>query len=171
MGFGFNLFGLPLLLLITFGLIVYAIARQSWKPLGIVILIWAATCLLLFFAILAEGYRKPIPLSKADIVGHYQIDTTFYTGKNARWQYNHYRFTISSGDSLYFQVFNNDTIIKSFQEKIKYSSGPPVLWQLENDSVYHVINHAPTLFRGRKKFYYVFYSDYYGSMFFRKIDE
>jgi hypothetical protein len=102
---------------------------------------------------LAEEYRKPVPLSKADIVGHYQIDTIFYTGANARWQYNHYRFTISSNDTLYFDVLNNDSIVKSFREKITYSYGPPDLWRVESDSTYHVINHPPTLFRGHKKFY------------------
>jgi hypothetical protein len=33
MGFGFNLIGFPLLLLATGGLVIYAIARQTWKPL------------------------------------------------------------------------------------------------------------------------------------------
>lgn len=171
MGFGFNFIGFPLLLLATGGLVIYAIAKQSWKPLLVVAVLWGLTILLFFTATIADHFRTPIRLEKADIIGEYRIDTNFFSGTNAKWQYDHYRFTITPTDSIIFYVTNKDTIIKSVQEKIMYADGPPALWKVQSDTtIYHVVRYPPTLYRGHKKFYYVFKSNYYGNMFFRKVD-
>ncbi|RPD43382.1 hypothetical protein [Paracnuella aquatica] len=169
MGFGFNLIGFPLLLLATGGLVIYAIAKQTWKPLLIVAAIWGLTILLFITATIADYFRTPISLTKADIIGEYRVDTNFFSGTNAKWQYDHYRFKITSSDSIIFYVTNKDTVIKTFKEKILYSSGPPDLWKVQSDTTYHILKYPPTLYRGYKKFYYVFKSDIYGNMFFRKV--
>ncbi len=171
MGFGFNLFGFPLLLLATGGLIIYAISKQTWKPLLIVAVLWGLTILLFITAAITDHYRTPIHLTKADIIGDYRIDTNFFSGTNAKWQYDHYRFTITPTDSIFFYVTNKDTITNTFKEKVLYSSGPPDLWKVQSDTTYHVIKYPPTLYRGHNKFYYVFKSDHYGNMFFRKVDK
>src|SRR5690606_22621730 len=98
-----------------------------------------------------------------------RIDTNIFGGTNANWQYDRFRFTITPTDSIYLYVTKKDTIIKSFNEKIIYSSGPPDLWKVQSDTNYHVIQYPPTLYRGHDKFYYVFKSDHYGNMFFRKV--
>lgn len=95
MGFGFNLIGFPLLLLATGGLIIYVIAKQTWKPLLIIAGLWGVTILVFVMAMILNHYRTPIRLTKKDIVGNYRIDTNFYPGINAKWQYDHYRFTIT----------------------------------------------------------------------------
>ncbi|RYY06468.1 MAG: hypothetical protein EOP43_06255 [Sphingobacteriaceae bacterium] len=168
MGFGFNLIGFPILLLATVGLIIYAIAKQTWKTLLIVVVLWVLTILLFILSTIATNFRTPIRLTKTDIVGNYRIDTTFFKGKNAKWQYDHYRFTITPTDSIYFYMTHNNTILKTIKGKLKYFSGPPDLWVVQGDTSYHLIKYPPTLFRGYKKFYYVFHSDFYGNMFFRK---
>jgi len=115
-----------------------------------------------------EKLRKPISLTKQEIIGEYRIDTTFYPGTNAKWQYEHFRFSITPNDSLKFYQTNKDTILMTYTYKIKYSSGPPDLWRIVNDTTYKTLKHPPTLYRGHDKFYYVIRSDHYGNMFFRK---
>jgi hypothetical protein len=121
---------------------------------------------------IADHLRKSIRLIRADIIGEYRIDTNFYNGKNAQWQYHRYRFTITPQDSILFYVGSKDTIIKTFRGKILYSDGPPDVWKIQEDitsPTFHVIKTPPTLYRGHSTFYYVFKSNFYGNMFFRKI--
>ena len=170
MGFGFNLIGFPLLLLATLGLFIYAIGKQTWKPLSGIAALWGLTIIMFIIATIPDNLRTPIRLTKADIIGEYRIDTNFFSGTNAKWQYDHYRFTITTNDSIYFYVTNKDTIIRILKEKISYSLGPPDLWKVQGDTTtYHVTKYPPTLYRGHKKFYYVFNSEHYGNMYFRKI--
>jgi hypothetical protein len=149
-------------------------SRQTWKPILVVATLWGLAILLFIIEIIANNSRTPIRLTKDNIIGDYRIDTSFYNGANSRWQFDRFRFTITPTDSIYFFVTNKDTINKTFKEKILYSSGPPdlwSLWKLKNDTAYHVIKYPPTLYRGHKKFYYVLKSDFYGNMFFRKVDK
>jgi hypothetical protein len=172
MGFGFNLIGFPLLLLATLGLLIYAIGKQTWKLLLFIAALWGLTILMFIIATIADNLRTPIRLTKADIFGEYRIDTNFFSGTNAKWQYDHYIFTITPTDSIYFNVTNKDTLLRTFKERISYSNGPPDLWKVQSDTtIYHVIKYQPTLYRGHKKFYYVFKSDHYGNMYFRKVDK
>lgn len=169
MGFGFNLIGFPILILTTIGLLVYFFTSKKKIALTILGAIWGLTILVFISAIISDHYRTPIKLTKSDIIWDYHIDTNFFSGTNAKWQYEHYKFTITPTDSIHFFVTNNDTIKKMFKGKLKYSSGPPYLWTIQSDTTNHVIKSPPTLFRGHNKFYYVFKSDIFGNMFFRKV--
>jgi len=171
MGFGFNLIGFPLLMLTTLGLLVYFFITKKTIALKFLGIVWLLTIVIIAVGLIADHFRTPIRLKKTDIIGDYQIDTTFFSGTNSKWQYDHYRFTITPTDSIIFYVTNKDIIIKTFKEKVRYSSGAPDLWKVQNDTTYHVIKYPPTLYRGHDKFYYVFKSDYYGNMFFRIIDK
>jgi ABC-type transport system involved in multi-copper enzyme maturation permease subunit len=169
MGFGFNLFGFPLLLLATAGLIIYAVAKQSWKPLLVVAGLWGLTILMFALASIADYNRKPIRLTRQDVIGEYHIDTNFFSGANARWQYDHYKFYITNNDSILFTVSNDKGVPqKLYRHKVTYSGGQPTLWKISADTTHHIIRQQPTLYRGHNKFYYVFRSDKYGNMFFRK---
>jgi hypothetical protein len=171
MGFGFNLIGFPLLILTTLGLLVYFLNTKRKAALKIFMALWLLTIVVVATRLIADHYRTPISLAKTTIIGDYRIDTNFFGGTNAKWQYDHYRFTIMPTDSIFFYVTNKDTVIRTFREKIVYSSGPPDLWKVQGDSTYHIIKYPPILFRGHKKFYYVFKSRHYGNMFFRKTDK
>jgi hypothetical protein len=151
MGF---IIGFPILLLTTIAFIIfYAITKKKIALIGICS-IWGFAFLIVVTGLINDYYSQPIRLTKTDIIGDYRIDTNFFTRKNAKWQYDHYRFTITR-----------------YKEKIVYSSGPPDMWKVQNGTAYQVLKYPPKLFRGHKKFYYVFKSDYYGNMFFRKVDK
>ena len=168
MGFGFNLFGFPLLILATVGLIIYFLATKKKIALKLLGGLWALTILIFCLGLFMNKFRKPFSLTKQDIIGEYRIDTNFYPGTNAKWQYEHFKFTILPNDSLRFYQTNKDTILKTYTYKLKYSSGPPDLWSIVNDTTYKILKNPPTLYRGHNKFYYVIRSDNYGNMFFRK---
>jgi hypothetical protein len=168
MGF---IIGFPILLLTTIAFIIfYAITKKKIALIGICS-IWGFAFLIVVTGLINDYYSQPIRLTKTEIIGDYRIDTNFFTGKNAKWQCDHYRFTITPTDTIIFYVTNKEIIIKTYKEKIVYSSGPPDMWKVQNGTAYHVLKYPPTLFRGHKKFYYVFKSDYYGNMFFRKVDK
>ena len=167
MGFVFYLIGFPLLLFVTV-LLVYFTKTNNKIALKVLSLICVLAILIIVITFIGNRYRTPIRLTAHKIIGEYRIDKNFYPGKNADWQYDHYRFTITKTDSIYFYVTNKDTVLQAFKGKIKYSIGPPDLWIIQIDSSHQIIKHPPTLYRSHKKFYYVFKSDLYGNMFFRK---
>jgi hypothetical protein len=172
MGFGFNLFGFPLLILATVGLLIYFFVSQ--KKIALIILggLWVLTISVIILNLIVDYNRTPIRLTKNDIVGEYRIDTTFYPGANAKWQYDHYKFYITNKDSILFIVMKEKEIPRTiYKHKIKYSKIPPKLWSVVADTTHHLILNQPTLYRGHDKFYYVFHSEKFGNMFFRKLQK
>lgn len=163
--------GLLLLVLMTVGLLIYSFIAKNKITLKLLAWLWVFTIFIIVVGSIMNNYSTLIRLTKQDIIGDYKIDTTFYPGKNAKWQYEHYRFTITGSDSLYFYITHKDTIAKTIKVKLKFSNGPPDLWRVDGITAYHVIKYPPTLYRGYNKFYYVFHSDMYGNMFFRKENE
>ena len=168
MGF---IIGFPLLLLATIVLIIFYAITKKKITLITICLIWIFAILIVIAGQIKDYYRQPIRLTKGAIIGEYSIDTHFFSATNAKWQHDHYRFTITPTDSIIFFVTNTKRVIKTFKEKVLYSDGPPYLWKLKSDTTYHVLKYPPTLYRGHNKFYYVFKSDHYGNMFFRKVDK
>ena len=168
MGFGFNLFGFPLLILATVGLLIYFVVTKKKIALKILGGLWALTIFIFCIGLFMDGLRKSISLIKQDIIGEYRIDTNFYPGINSKWQYEHFKFTITSNDSLHFYQTRKDTILKTYNFKLKYSSGSPYLWSIVNDTTCKILKYPSTLYRGHNKFYYVIRSGNYGNMFFRK---
>jgi hypothetical protein len=172
MGFGFNLFGFPILILATIGLLIYFFISRKKIALIILSVLWGLTILGFTLGSIAGYYRTPIRLTKQDIVGEYRIDKTFFPGTNANWQYDHYKFYITDKDSMFFVILKEKEIPRTFYKHIiKYSDGPPDLWSIVADSTHHILKNQPTLYRGHDKFYYVFHSDKFGNMFFRKLEK
>lgn len=169
MGLGFNLIGFPLLILTTLGLLTYFLITKKKAVLKILSVAWLLIIVVIATRLIANHYQTPIRLTKADIIGEYRIDTNHFNGINANWQHSHYKFIITATDSIIFYETNKDIIIRTFKEKITYSPGPPDLWRVQSDTAFHVIRYPPTLFRGHNKFYYVFVSERYGNMFFRRV--
>lgn len=168
----FYLFGFPLLILATVGLLVYFFVEKKKSTLIILAGVWGLTIIVINVISIADHYQRPIRLTKHDIVGEYRIDTKFFPGTNAKWQYEHYKFYITDKDSILFMVLKEKGMPGAlYKHKIKYSDGPPDLWSIIADSTHHVIRNKPTLYRGHDKFYYVFHSEKFGNMFFRKTEE
>jgi hypothetical protein len=172
MGFGFSLIGIPLLLLLSVALLLYFLFAQEKKALYILGILWGMVLLLIPISLLMDDLRQPISLTKADFVGDYRIDTEFYPGRNAQWQYDRFAFRILESDSILFVEINDKgTRAKVFRHPIRISDGPPYLWSVIAETTSQVIQKPPTLYRGHTRFYYVFDSEQYGNMFFRKVNQ
>lgn len=114
-------------------------------------------------------FKKKL-LTKDDYYGEYVIDRNYFKGKQADWQYEHFRFEITEDDKIYFYVTDNDRIIKTYTGSIStvkpYSSERLVIHM--DEPVHHIMAYNPTIYRSTWDFYMVFYSYEYNNMFFRK---
>ncbi len=171
MGFGFNIFVFPALLLISFGFIVVYIFARKKILLRLLLGVWALVFLFILIISVKDFYQRPMHLTKQEIIGEYRIDTTFYPGRNARWQYERYRFFITDQNMILFKILNKTgSTDKEYSYKIKYFDWSPDLWSIEStDTTFHIIKHRPELHRTHSRFYYVFHSHRFGNMFFRKV--
>jgi len=109
------------------------------------------------------------PITKDRIVGEYEIDTSFYRGTNAEWQKEHFKFEITSEDKfIFFEKLADGSYKKTEAEVEWYRNSPPMLFRLILKSPHELIDTYPALYRGNRKFYYVFETKF-GNMFYRKI--
>lgn len=157
---------LPIILVSIALLVAFAFTRKR-KYLAAVGAIW-------FFAIggysvlvLIARFNKPIQLKREDTYGIYRIDTNFYPGTNARWQYNRYRIEITPTDSIHLIAYDMYGRLQSNHSyRITYSATYSGLWTAP-DAKHHMLWHNPSLYRTHNGFYYVLKSKRYGNMFFR----
>jgi len=113
--------------------------------------------------------RKKV-LDKRDFYGEYVIDRSYFKGKQADWQYDHFRFEITKDDSIFFYVTEKEKILETFKGTITtlkpYSSERLVI-HMEQPS-HHILTTNPTIYREPWDFYLVFNSPKFYNMFFRK---
>jgi len=163
-------------------LFTWILTYLKWKnhyALFILLAIWVLFILgtgLLWFI---EPYFRPMILTQKDIIGNYVIDKDKFPGKQADWQYENFRFTITDNDELIFEsrIYENNWKVDTI--KVSYSSGYYDIDKKEycnrklrvhSDSTsHHIIRDNPTLYRQSfKGFYYVFESEKFGNVFFKK---
>lgn len=77
MGFGFNLIGFPILILMTFGLLLYFFATKKKIALKILAAIWGLISLVLILAVISDHYRTPIKLTKYELLEIIILTQTF----------------------------------------------------------------------------------------------
>jgi Mn2+/Fe2+ NRAMP family transporter len=109
-------------------------------------------------------------VDKDDIIGNYVINRNICSGKQADWQYNHYRFKITEDDKIFFYITEKENIIKTIEGNItytEYTNSPHIKIELDEPK-FHILASNPTLYREIWSFYYVFESNKYGNMFFTK---
>jgi hypothetical protein len=112
---------------------------------------------------------QSFPITKDRIVGSYSIDTNFYPGSNANWQKEHFSFEITENDEFLFYEKLEDGSIKTIIGKVEYfRESPPMLFRIRLNEPHPLIDPYPSLYRGNRKFYYVFESKF-GNMFYRKV--
>ena len=63
-------------------------------------------------------------LKKEDYYREYIINRDYFPGKQANWQYDHYRFEIKENDSIFFYLTDREKILKTFRGKIATTSPP-----------------------------------------------
>jgi hypothetical protein len=104
------------------------------------------------------------------IYGNYIIDRSKYPGKQADWQYNHYRFKITEDNKIFFYITEKENIIKTIEGKVEFTEYgySPHLKIHINEPRFHILKENPTLYREIWSFYYVFESEKYKNVFFTK---
>ena len=123
----------------------------------------------LFLVLVARmAYIKPPNMTQDRIVGAYQIDTDFYPGTNAEWQREHFYFKITSDDQFVFFEKLADGSYKTIEGKVDWYNSSPSKFRIVVEQPHPLIDEFPTLYRGKRKFYYVFDSEF-GNMFYRKV--
>ncbi|KAB8155932.1 hypothetical protein EZY14_001595 [Kordia sp. TARA_039_SRF] len=131
-------------------------------PLGIAVLLLAAY--------LYRSYYKKPNLEKEDYYGSYVIDRNYFSGQQADWQYNTFRFEIKENDSIYFYVTEKEEIIKVYKGTIStvtpYNSARLII-DMEQPA-HHVMKYNPTTYREIRNYFLVFKSPKFNNMYFRK---
>ncbi len=131
------------------------------KKLG---LIWVFPSILIAIVLYAH-----YPITKERVVGLYQIDASFYPGENADWQKEHFSFEINEKDEFLFHEKLKDGNVKTIKGKVVwFRRSPPMLFRIDIEHAHPLVDEYPTLYRGNRKFYYVFDSKF-GNMFYRKV--
>ncbi|QHL88817.1 hypothetical protein GU926_15845 [Nibribacter ruber] len=109
-------------------------------------------------------------LSRDDVYGQYVVDRTKAPGKQADWQYQHYRFEIKPNDSIYFYETDNERILKTYKGTVSFLEAyqkPRIVISIQEPRS-HIIENKPTLYSRYDPFYYVFWSPKFGNVFFTK---
>lgn len=150
-------------------LLIASITRNKVIMRFLVVLITLMALASCFLAFLGWWNRKTI-LSGRDYVGHYIIDRSYFPGKNADWQYEHFRFEITKDDSIFFYKTEGDRVINTFKGTTSYPKpyGSARLRLSMKQPTHDIVLTNPTIYRDNWDFYMVFYSSDYGNMFFTK---
>ena len=108
-------------------------------------------------------------VSKENFYGSYIVDRNYFKGKNADWQYNHYRFEITKDNEFILYVTDRNKILKIFKRRLEFIEGyaSPHL-KVINDNRNFILESEPTLYKNSRSFYLVFKSQSYSNMFFKK---
>lgn len=169
-GFGFNLAFVFLILPLSIFLVITWVHSQK-KIFGkLLLFLWLGVIGIFALSFTVERIFAKKELVKADYYGDYIIDKNFFAGKQATWQYNHFRFTITEQDSIFFYVTEKEIILKTYKGKIttvKPHNSERLVIEMEKPT-YHTLTNNPTTYREIGGFYLVFQSPKFHNMFFRK---
>jgi hypothetical protein len=108
-------------------------------------------------------------LKVKDFYGEYVIDKSMFKGKQADWQYNHYRFEITEQNEFLFHETESENILKSQTGQVIFLENyKSKRFSLKIKPSNHILIENPTIYRKAHGFYIVFHSQKFGNMFFRK---
>jgi hypothetical protein len=168
------LFAFAFLLVIFIGItLVLLLLKLIFKKkiFGKIILgLWLFFISIPFLLIITSIFTTKKEIDKSDIYGSYVINRNKCAGKQADWQYNHYRFKITEDNKIFFYITEKENIIKTIEGTVTFSEGyasPEIKLDFEEPK-FHVLQENPTLYREIWTFYYVFESSKFGNMFFTK---
>jgi hypothetical protein len=162
-----------ILVLFFFGICFLIVFKNNYSNLSFFNLIKIVFSCILVFVILIKVItflNSNTRVTVGKIYGNYIIDRSKYTGKQADWQYNHYRFKITEDNKIFFYITEKENIIKTIEGKVEfteYGYSPHLKIELEEPK-FHILKENPTLYREIWSFYYVFESDKYKNVFFTK---
>jgi hypothetical protein len=167
--------GLKLLFLILIspfiiGLFIYGLKKKSeFIGKSILTIYTFGIGFIVIMSIIGILAKKKV-LEKSDFYGEYTIDRNYFSGKQADWQYNNFRFEIKENDSIYFYVTDGEIINEIYKGKIStlepYKSARLVI-EMKNPN-HHILTTNPTIYREAWDFFMVFKSPKFNNMYFRK---
>ena len=170
MGFGFNL-GMVFIALPLTGLLLLLWLLTRKEAFGrLLLLMWTGIIALVFLISTMSLFLGKKEISKNDVYGEYVIDRSHFPGKQADWQYNHFRFKITERDSIYFYETDGKRIVRTHRGTVSFLeqySRPRLVIRMDQPG-HHVIQYDPTLYRTTWSFYYVFRSPRFYNVFFEK---
>lgn len=170
MGFGFNLLMVFVILPLTMLLLLMWLISKK-RIIGKVLFVMSAGIFgLVFLATLMNLLTSKKVLDKNDYYGEYTIDRNYFSGKQADWQYNHFRFEITENDSIFFYVTDKEDVIETYKGTIdvsyRYKSAVLVI-DMEQET-HHILTSNPTIYREAWGFFLVFQSPKFYNTYFRK---
>ncbi len=169
MGFSILLF-FVILPLTTLCLLLAAIFKNR-APLKAIVYIWGFLFFIIFLSIVLNFFTSKKVLRLKHYYGEYVIDRDFFSGKQADWQYNTFRFEITKADSIFFYITNEREVLEVYKGIMvpTQSSYHSARLNIEFDEpVHHVFSSTPTTHRQVWGFYLVFNSPQFHNMYFRK---
>lgn len=152
-------------------LVSYGITNKKSLIGKSILLFSSLVFFLLLGLIINSALSQKMILEKGDYYGEYIINRNYFKGKQADWQYEHFRFKISKNDSIYFYLTNKDKIIKTYTGKIEtsnpYSHSERLILRMGGPS-HHILSENPTTYRMPWHFILVFKSPKFNNMYFKK---
>lgn len=137
---------------------------------NILLIMWGGLISLLILSFVFRPLWEKKVLDKSDFYGEYIIDRNYFSGKQADWQYNNFRFEIKKNDSIYFYVTDGKIINETYKGTIStlapYKTARLVI-EMEKPT-HHILTTNPTIYREVWDFFMVFNSPKFHNMYFRK---
>jgi len=172
MGFGANLLFIFILIPGTLIMLIAWIFTRNIQIGRLLLFGWTCVIALAILGTVVSFFTEKKQLDRDDIYGTYVIDRTKFPGKQADWQYDHYRFTITKDNKFFFYVTDKNRVVRAYQGSIGFREvyeHPRLVIQLPQPHQ-HIMEEEPTLYRNVFSFYYVFNSPKFGNVFFTKGD-
>tara|TARA_B110000285_G_C14977449_1_gene539659 strand:- start:488 stop:1021 length:534 start_codon:yes stop_codon:yes gene_type:complete len=167
---GLQLLFLLLISPIIIGVFFYGLKRKT-KSIGKIILAvyTIGFSIIVIMSIVGTLAQKKV-LDKSDFYGEYIVDKNYFSGKQADWQYNNFRFEIKKNDSIYLYITDGKIINETYKGKIStvmpYESARLVI-EIKKTN-HHILTTNPTIYRQAWGFFMVFNSPKFHNMYFRK---
>ena len=164
----FAFFGFLLILIPTILILIFYLIFKRKIFLKIIVVLWISIILLFISGSIFNSKKE---IQTKDIYGEYVIDRNKFSGKNADWQYNHYKFEIKNNhEFIFYRLNDHGKVVNQNKGKIEIIEGfaSPRIRIIELVNEDRLIEEEPTLYREIWNFYYVFKTEKFGNMFFKK---
>ena len=162
------LFIFPLTILL---LLIWAITRK--KVIGKILgYFWIGLFGLFLLGTIIKLFTEQKKLKRKNYYGKYVINRDYFKGKQANWQYDHFRFEIKENDSIYFHETDKEKIVNTYRGTIKTTDPSQYVSErliiTMEQPTHHIMTSNPTTYRNAWNFYLVFHSDKFNNVYFKK---
>jgi hypothetical protein len=165
-------FGIFIIFLLFITAVLLTLLVTSGKKIfgEMIAVIWGTVIVLAVVSGINSSLTADKILEKNNYYGQYVINRNYFSGKQADWQYNSFRFEIKDNDSIYFCVTDKQKITQVFKgtiSTVKPSVSERLVLHMEPPA-HHILADNPTTYRNARGFYLVFNSVKFGNVFFKK---